>query len=304
MIDDFLRELAAALADAGVRGAHARRVLAEARDHVLEACAEIVEADVVRAFGAPRELAGLIAAEVATTAARTAALATFAVLGVAGLVYAALFLTLPLAGSPDVFGGSVPGLGIVAFAGIVVAPQVAFVSGSLALIRVLRVRCRGALSADELRMQRWRTGVALGAGVVTFVALALVAVDFHRDVARWWILGALGSGVVFTPVFVGLGLTLARTARPRPLAVGPVDDVFDDLAQALAFAPLKRLQLPSHPWRFALLVAAVAAAAVGFGGASAGDPFDSVLRAAAEVVAVLGCYAVLRRPLGLVRQDA
>lgn len=98
MIDDFLRELAAALADAGVRGAHARRVLAEARDHVLEACAEIVEADVVRAFGAPRELAGLIAAEVATTAARTAALAIFAVLGVAGLVYAALFLNAAVGG--------------------------------------------------------------------------------------------------------------------------------------------------------------------------------------------------------------
>ena len=156
MIDGVLDELGAALDHDGVYGAARRRVLVEARDHLLEASAEISDAEAVHAFGSPRKLAGLVAAELATTATRTAALAMFAVLGVAGLVYAALFLTIPLAGSPDVFGGSVPGLGILTFIGIVFAPQVAFVSGCLALIRVVRVRRRGALGADELRVQRWR----------------------------------------------------------------------------------------------------------------------------------------------------
>ena len=144
MIERALAELAAGLAEDGVSGATARRTLAEARDHLEEAAAQMGVEESVRSFGPPRELAGLVAAEVATTATRVAALATFMVLGVAGLAYAVLFLTLPVAGAPDVFGGSVPGLGVVAFVGIVFAPQVAFVSGCLALIRVIRVRRRGA----------------------------------------------------------------------------------------------------------------------------------------------------------------
>jgi hypothetical protein len=302
MIDGVLAELGAALDHDGVYGAARRRVLAEARDHLLEASAEVGQAEAVRAFGSPRELAGLVAAELATTATRTAALATFAVLGVAGFVYAALFLTLPLAGSPDAFGGSVPGLGIVAFIGIVFAPQVAFVSGCLALIRVVRLRRRGALGGVELRVQRWRTAVALGGGLVTFAALALVAVDFRHDLARWWVLGALAAGTVFVPVLGGLALTTARSAHPRALAAGAADDLFDDLAPVLAFSALKRLELPSHPWRFAVLVAAVAAAPVALGGAVDSDPFDGLLRAAMEIAAVLGCFALFSRPLGLVRR--
>ena len=69
----------------------------------------------------------------------------------------------------------------------------------------------------------------------------------------------------------------------------------------LGLPALGRFELPVHPWRFALLVAAVAAAPVVLGGAVDDDPFDGLLRAASEVAAVLGCFAVFGRSLGLRR---
>ncbi len=302
MIECALAELAAGLAEDGVCGATARRTLAEARDHLEEAAAQMGVEESVRSFGPPRELAGLVAAEVATTATRAAALATFVVLGVAGLAYAVLFLTLPLAGSPDVFGGSVFGLGVVVFVGIVFAPQVAFVSGCLALIRVVRMRRRGALATAELRLQRWRAGVALAAGLVTFASLAVAALDFRHDLAAWWVVATLTASASLLFVLGVVAVTIVRAARPRARGVGPADDVFDDLAPMLGLRVLKRLELPGHPWRFALLVAAAASAPVALGGFVDGDPFDGLIRASTEIAAVLGCFCVFGRSLGLRRR--
>ena len=301
MIDRALGELAAGLAHDGVPGHVGRRVRAEARDHLEEAAAQVGDEEAVRAFGPPRELARLVAAEVATTETRAAALATFTTLAVAGVVYAFLFLTLPHAGSPDAFGGSVPGLGVVALLGIVFAPQVAFVSGCLSLLRVVRTRRRGALPAAELRVQRWRTGVALGAGLATLASLAAAALDFRHDLAAWWVAAALAASAALVLALGAVAVTISRSARPRALEGGSADDVFDDLAPVLELPPLRRLELPSHPWRFALLVGAVAAAAVALAGIAGRDPLDGLVRAAAELVSVLGCFAVLGRPLGLRR---
>lgn len=301
MIEGVLDELAVALDRDGVHGRPARRVLAEARDHLEEAAARGGEADAIRAFGSPRDLAGSIAAEVATTATRSAALAAFVVLGLAGPVYAALFLTLPLAGSPDILGGSFPGLGFVAFIGVVFAPQIAFVSGCLALIRAVRVRRRGALGAGELLQQRWRTGVALAAGAATFVSLALVALNFRRDLSSWWVAGTLAATVVTVLALGVVAETTGRSSDPRVRATGSADDVFDDLAPVFGLPVLRGLELPTHPWRFAFLVAVVAAVLVALGGVAGGDPLDGLVRATSEIVAVLCCFGLFARPLGLRR---
>ena len=301
MIERVLTELAVGLSEDGVSGRARRRVLAEARDHLEEATAAVGEDEAVRAFGPPRELAGLVAAEVATMATRAAALATFGVLGVAGLVYAVLFLTLPLAGVPDVFGGSVPGLGVVVFAGIVFAPQVAFISGCLSLIRVVRMRRRGALATAELRLQRWRTGVAIAAGLVTFASLAVAALNFRHDLAVWWVVATLTASTSLMLVLGLVAVTIVRSARPRARGAGPADDVFDDLAPVLGLPALRRLELPGHPWRLALLVAAAASAPVALGGFVDGDPFDGLIRASTEIAAVLGCFSLFGRSLGLRR---
>ena len=136
MIEGYLGELSRQLDAAGVRGAAARRLVDETRDHLFQSAARHGEDEAVRVFGPARELAVLVAAELATARTRRAALTTFAALAVAGALYAALFLSLPSAGSPDIFAGSVPGLGALALAGVVFFPQIAFVAGCLAVVRV------------------------------------------------------------------------------------------------------------------------------------------------------------------------
>jgi hypothetical protein len=301
VIETTLDDLASELRVAGVGARGRARVVLEARDHLEEAAARMGDEQAVRAFGAPREVARLVAAEIATTASRTATLATFGVLAVTGVVYAVLFLTLRLAGSPDVFGGSIPAVGLLSLAGIVFAPQVAFVSGMLALLRVARMRRRGALPAAELRVQRWRTGVALSAGIATLASLAVAALDFRHDLAGWWVATALVSAAVLTTALLAVSASAARSAHVQALEEGAAEDVFADIAPVLRRPALERLALPSHPWRFAWLVGGGAAFAVELAGIVAGDPFDGLVRAAAELLALLGCFGLLGRRLGLRR---
>jgi hypothetical protein len=65
---------------------------------------------------------------------------------------------------------------------------------------------------------------------------------------------------------------------------------------------VRRLDLPGHPWGFALLCAGV----VGLGGSllgvyAEGDPGSGLVRGAFEAVALLICFAALGRSLGLRR---
>ena len=300
MIDEYVRDLAMQLGGVGVRGSDARRLLTEVRGHLEESAARCGEDEAVRAFGPAREVARLVAGELATARTRTAAVAAFVVLGVAGAVYAALFLTIPLAGSPDLFGGSVPELGALAFIGLVFFPQLAFVSGCLALIRVVRLRRRGALPAAELSVQRWRTGVALGAGLATFASLSVVALDLRHDLASWWVTAAMTASASISVLLVAAATTSVRSTRPAAIAEGQADDVFDDLVDVLPRVPgLRAMRLPGEPSRLAFIVASAAAVGVALSGVVAMDPLDGLVRGMCEGLAVLGCYAVLGRRLGL-----
>jgi len=296
MIDRVLDELAVALRDDGVHGAAGRRVLVEARGHLEEAAARVGEKEAIRAFGPPRELAGLVAAEVATSRTRSAAYATFVVLAPVGLAYAVLYLSFPNGSRLDQSGGSVPGLGLLASAGIVFLPQIAFVSGVLALLRVVRMRNRDTLSAVELRMQRARAAVASTAGSLTLVSLGLFAIDQRRIIAGWWLVGVVVSCAVLIPPLLVVGLATRRAARPVVSVDGRADDVFDDLALLFQMPVVRRHDFPSHPWRFAVLVGLVLAAAVG--------PFAGPAGAVGEFVVLLVCFRVLGRPLGLRRDGA
>ena len=66
--------------------------------------------------------------------------------------------------------------------------------------------------------------------------------------------------------------------------------------------PARRLGLPMHPWRFALLIAA-SVGLLGFaaGWYAEGDPGSGVVRGGFEAVALLVCFAALGRTLGLRR---
>jgi len=300
VIDAYLGYFERRLGQVGVGGRDAARLLAETRDHLLEAAQRSGAAAAVSSFGDPLELARQAAAELGTTRTRIATLRGFSALAVAGAAYAALFLMLPFAGSPDIAGGSVPGLGAAAFAGVVFFPQLAFVAGFLALVRVLRLRSGGAQPGAELRVQRARLCAALGAGTLTFVSLAVVALDFRGDLAPWWTAATLGTGVPLALLFTALLVSCLRPPRLWAPAGDPAGDATADLDAVLAAVPL--LRAAPHPRTAGQLLAAVtavSAAGVALAGAVAGDPFDGLQRAAFEATAVLVCFAALGRRLAL-----
>jgi hypothetical protein len=155
VIEAYLRDLSAELGGRGVRGRRRRRILAEAEDHLRS------DSDAARRFGDPAAIAQAFADDIGTRGALRAPLWAFAALAVAGLFYGAMFVAwsgLGAAGSdgaPGAFqtvaAGRASWLGLVAAGGLVVAPQMAFVTGVLALLRALRLRGRSPVPAAEVR---------------------------------------------------------------------------------------------------------------------------------------------------------
>ncbi len=301
MIERYLRELRASLSAAGVRGRPATRLLDEARDHLLEASAARGEDEAVRSFGSAGQLGAAIAAELATARTRRAAYAGFFALAPVGLTYAVLFLSFPGSHAVQESGGSVPGLGVLSFAGLIFLPQIAFVCGTLALVRALRLRRAVAVAQGELRVVRRRTGAALAAGALTLASFGAFALDQHGVVPGWWFAASLSALALAVPLGA-VGAANVRASRPLAGHGVNADTAVEDVAAIVALVPgLGGVRLPTEPRRFALLVAWVAAAAVALAGVVAGDPLDGLVRALLEGVAVLACYRVLGRPLALRR---
>ena len=281
MIEQYLDELSHELETVGIRGRLRRRILAESEDHLR------TDAETVGRFGSPAEIANTFAAELGTRVSRRAAVGAFLALGVAGAVYGASFVGASFAGqpAPDTW----PVLAQLAFAVGIVAPQVSFVAGSLAIVRVLRRR-ESVLPSAELSVINRRTGVALLFGLVTMAALALFAFELRHDTAGWWVTLTLIGSAAATPLLVLAGLPAARAARLRPEIAGQPGDVFDDLGLT---------GQRDDPWRFARRVAIGLGLVVFLVAAVQGDPFDGALNGTAEALACLGGFAVFGRFLGL-----
>jgi hypothetical protein len=278
-IDDLGRELRLH----GIRGQRRCRILAEVIDHLDE------DQGAQERFGSPREVANAFAAELGAQASRRAAVAGFAALGVAGLVYGSAFITLGFAGPPtEAFG---PALGALAFGTMIVAPQVAFVAGALALVRALRRRAT-VLPTEELAIIKRRTAVALAFGLVTMGALALYAFEYRAMLADWWLTFTYVSTAAASSLLCASFVPTLRAAQLRPQVAGDAGDVFDDFG-------IERLR--REPWRFAQLVALAVGVAVWAAGIAHGDPFDGLLRGVLEGLACFGGFAALGRYLGLRR---
>ena len=263
MIDELRRELDAA----GVRGPWQRRALEEARDHLAES---------EGAFGEPRAIARDIAAVVATTQTRQAALVAFGGLVAAGLACIAAFA---LSGSADITVGGP--LGIAASVAIVLASQIAFVAGMFMAWRALRLR--PPARAAELAVVRRRAAVALSGAAVTAVAWIVYAHQY--DDSGWIVLLSAAT----LPLLAVSASRVINAARPRPLPGGEAGDVFGPA-----------VTLRAHPWLLAVLVAAAAGALVCVSGWSAeGTVGDGLVRGVPEALAVLAAYATLGRVLAL-----
>jgi hypothetical protein len=303
VIEDALASLEAALARVGAGGRTAERVLTEASDHLREAARENGESAAIRRFGDVDDIARQVAAELATARARRAAFTAFAALALLGAGYAlVLGLVGPAGGWQGVTGGRVGFLEPVLAIALVVLPQVAFVAGCLALVGALRLRSRRIVPGAEFRLLQRRVGVALGAGAGTVVALAGFALDSWGELAAWWTWATLAvCALALLPLGLAV-LALASASRPMASSGGSADDVFDDLALVFDWTPVRRLGLPLHPWRFALVCAAgVFVVGMAGGWYAESDPASGVVRGAVEAVALLVCFALLGRPLGLRR---
>jgi hypothetical protein len=277
----YLDELSRELARHGIRGAARRRILAEVDDHLRS------EPDARERFGEPAEIANEFAAELGSHSSRRAAAVAFAALAFAGVVYAGAFVSLAFASPPT--ETLEPTLGALALATMVVAPQVAFVAGSLALVRALRRRGR-VLPTAELTVLRRRTLVALACGTVTMGALALYAYEFAPSLAGWWTTSTYVAAACAAVLLAAASAPALRAARLRPQVAGSAGDVYDDLGFGAG-----------DPWRLACWVALAVGAAVWLAGIVQGDPLDGLLRGAFEAAACLAGFAALGRYLGLRR---
>lgn len=278
-LDDLSHELAAH----GIRGRTRRRILLEADDHLRS------DPDAQRRFGSAREVANTFAAELGAQASRRAAVSAVAALGVAGAVYAVSFVSLGFASPPTEMLD--PALGAIAFAVMIVAPQVSFVAGALALLRTLRRRRERVISTSELVVIRRRTGLALFFGFLTMAALSLYAYEFRAELAGWW-LTLTYTSTAGASVLLAFAAAPALTAtRLRPQVGGEAGDVFADLGPSFG----------DDPWRFARFVAIAAGLLVWLAAAAQGDPFDGLIQGAFEGLACFGGFAVLGKYLGLRR---
>jgi hypothetical protein len=279
----YLDELSHELAAHGIRGRTRRRILLEADDHLRS------DPDAQQRFGSAREVANTFAAELGAQASRRAAVSAFAALGIAGAVYAVSFVSLGFASPPTETLD--PALGALAFALMIVAPQVSFAAGALALLRTLRRRRDRVIPTSELIVITRRTGVALLFGLLTMTALSLYAYEFRADLAGWWLTLTYAS-TAGASVLLALAAAPALTAtRLRPQVGGEAGDVFADVGPTFG----------DDPWRFARFVAIAVGLVVWLAAAAQGDPFDGLVQGVFEGLACFGGFAVLGRYLGLRR---
>ena len=286
----YLTELDAELARAGIRGVRRERIIAEFSDHL--GCDPDAE------LGDPVALAAQFADELGTSFARTAAFRAFLALALAGVLVAVRLVgLLPL--RAVTFGTR----DTVALLIAAVAGQVALVAGGLGLLRALRLRGRGAIPRHEAAILARRAGVGLAAGAVTIVAFPItqsyqahpgaVAIGSHPT-NLWWPLASAFGLVALTLA----ALAVVRAARLRPQASGQADDLLADLGP---LRPAAARISGGSVNRLALALGAGLAIVVALAGIAAGDPYDGILRGLLEGGAFLGAYAVLGRYLGIRR---
>ena len=294
LIEDYVRELRRTLR---LPRRTRERVLAEVSDHLTTATEHGESEDAaIRAFGSPREVARRFSEELSVAQARRATWLTV----VMTLVFSALIaLDAPWRSSA---------LGRVFGVLSVFTVQIALTCAALSLIRAVRHRRDRSLPAGKLRWILRGDAVALGCVVLT-AATGLAAVLFSAHPADH-------TGVLIrSAATIVLALPpLAALARGRSRARGlaafadtpplPGDDALADVTAL--FGPGRRWAeaFRTHPWRGALVTAALAGAALGFAHAvSEGGPptLAELPRAAAafalllviEGSAIIVCFAAL-----------
>jgi hypothetical protein len=305
--------LDAELREVGIGNRRRRRIVAEFRDHL--------RCDPAADLGDPNSIAHQFANELGTQQTRAAATRGFLVLALAGAVYAAAFPHIGAAGElahlgmtptgANALGSTVLGhigtsgglaplgttargadpLGSILLGILVVAPQVAFVAGTLALMRAVRHRHVRAIPAAESRLVLRRIMVGVLAGLITMVALALApTLPGSPNGTTGGVTPAAAIAALALMAVLGSMIPAIRTRSSEP---GGVGGIADDWGRFLPSS------LSSHPWRFAITTSVVVGIIVAAAGVASSDPYDGMLRGLAEAAVCLVGFGLLGGILGL-----
>jgi hypothetical protein len=287
-MSQFVDQLGDELSRRGVRGAVRARILAEYEDHL--------SCDPTARLGAPDELAREFADELGTHRARRGAAVGFAALAVAGLLFGIAVLFSGYLGYAA--HARSPVLGTIANVVAVLAPQLAFAAGTLAVLRAVWRRRQAVVPRAEATVIIRRTAVAVMAGIATMAALALQAIEFPGAASSAARAFSLIAAAVGTVVLLAALPSVIAAARLRPGANGDAGDFLDDLG------PFARAAWRGHPWRPALLIAAGVGVAVALAGVVGSDPYDGIARGLVDAAACLAGFALLGRFLGMLPQES
>ena len=261
-VDRYLHELASAL---HVRGRARRRILAECRDHLLDATEAHGPDEAVRRFGPVADVVAGFEVEVAVRRAQAATWLTAA--GVAGIGASTLAvvhatdngLTAPVAWAVVFFASA----------------QTSAVALLLAVLRAVLMRHETGSSAAVALLCR-RNAMALGFAALTMFAAAAAV---PGQTSAWRILAGPAIGTLAAFALVRAGRP-ARRQRDRTAA---------------------EVQ-PTPRWSLLLAPTTVVSAvgAYGWSYLDHGTASGSLVTAGIEAACVLAGFVLLRRPLGLV----
>jgi hypothetical protein len=284
----WLEDLSGELYARGVTRRDRVRIVAELSDHI--AC----EPGCEERLGDPRALATSFADELATAEARGSAFATFGALAVAAVALAVSLITLGrFAHYPGYSNGLSTALFFPALLGMVVAPQVALVAGTLAAWRALRRRWVTSLPAAEIALIHRRARVALAAGFATMAGVELYVVDFSERLPAWWL--GLAGGLAAAGGF-GLWVAARTLARARTIvsgAAGPAGDIYDDLPVVGSG------WLRARPWLLGALASLVVGLALGaFEAHAEHSVLEGIQRGLVEGLAAGIGFVLLGRAIG------
>ena len=286
----WLAEFDDELGRRGVRRRVRERLVAELGDHL--ACEEDEPSNATPTrLGAAREIAGAYADELATDEGRRSTLVAFTALAFTAVALIATQMGLGAIGYPGYDHGLSAAISLPSILGIVVGSQVALVSGLLAVWRALRRRRESVLPAAEIAVIATRTRVALAAGLVVSLSMALLAVDYVRVLPAWWLALAFTLSAAATVALGGAWRIGAHASSTVASAPGPAGDLFDDI-------PALRV-LRGHPFRLWAGLALMSGTAITLLEWHAEHSLaEGVQRGVAEVVLFSLCFAALSRAVG------
>lgn len=291
----WLSDFSADLAARGISRSDRRRIILELEDHI--AC----EPGCEQRLGDPALVAATFADELATDRARGSAFRAFGALVLAALALALSQLAIgPAGGYPGYDHGLSMAILFLALLGIVIAPQVALVTGTLAAWRALRRRSPATLPAAEIGLIRRRTWVAVSAGLAVCAGLELYVLDFSQKLPPWYLAVIGGSAAVAggALVIVMRGLSSARGLVSA--TAGGAGDVFDDLPLLGGWRWLRE-----RPVRLGLLASLlVGLAMMVFEAHAERSLSEGVQRGAFEGLAALVGFLVLGRVIGVCSRPA